>query len=151
MDAASTRSSTSPGPAVGTGRSIISAPGPARTLASARIVSGGAVAVIAASIGSRLRSTLGQPGGDGVVGDPWLLVDDWILDRPDPVDLAAHDVAAHHVARGLGEVAHARRRAGRDQVAGVEGDRARGERDQRDDVEDHLGGARVLPGLAVDR
>ena len=47
MQAASMRSSTSPGPGPGPAAATSSAPGAGRVLASARIVRGGAVAVIA--------------------------------------------------------------------------------------------------------
>ena len=92
-----------------------------------------------------------DPGCLGVIGDPRQLVDDGVLERTDALDLAAHDVAIGEVARWPLVVADARRRPGGDHVARLEGDRPRRERHERGNVEDHLGRARVLPGLAVHR
>ena len=52
--------------------------------------------------------------------------------------------------RRLEAHADARRRAGGDDVAGIERDAARAGLDQRRDVEDHVAGAAVLAQLAVD-
>src|SRR5207244_3167657 len=60
-------------------------------------------------------------------------------------------VARLQVSRRLRAVAHTRRRARRDDVAGAQGHEAAHVGDQRRDREDHLRGVPVLPALAVDR
>ena len=52
-------------------------------------------------------------------------VDDRVLDRADALDLAADAVARLEEDRRVAEDADARRRPGGDDVAGLEGDRAR--------------------------
>ena len=75
------------------------------------------------------------------------LRDDGVPQHADPLDLDLDHVAVLHRDRRVARVADARRRAGEDQVAGLEGEDARGERDQPADAED-AGPTCCRPGTA---
>ena len=88
----------------------------------------GDVAELEAGAGVRLDEGLHGPSlrapvsrARGSVGP----VDDRVLDRADALDLAAHAVARLEEDRRVAEHADAGRRAGRDDVARLEGDGAR--------------------------
>src|SRR5512143_322753 len=69
---------------------------------------------------------------------------------PDPVDLDRDLIAVGQEAWWVAEDPDATGRPGRDDVAGFEGHEPRAEGDQARHVVDHLGGAGILDGLAVD-
>src|SRR4051794_11953626 len=75
---------------------------------------------------------------------------DLMLDRPQVLDLDLHAIAGGEELRRGEREADARRRAGEDQVAGLEGDRLLQEADEVGDAEDQVRRARVLAQLAVD-
>ena len=72
---------------------------------------------------------------------------DGVLERTDAVDLDAHAIAAAQVFRRVEADADARRRAGGDDVAGIERDAGRDGRDQGRDVEDQVARS-ARPGAA---
>ena len=91
-----------------------------------------------------------RAGRGGVVDGARLLVDDGILEGSDPLDLAAHEVPADHVPRRGVEAAHARRRARKHNVPRLQGEVARGVRDQLGNLPDHQLGAVIVAQLVVD-
>ena len=72
-----------------------------------------------------VRGRAAPVGAVSRVGVDLRPVDDRVLDRADALDLAADPVAGLEEDRRVAEDADARRRAGRDDVAGLQGDRLR--------------------------
>src|SRR3954453_4165443 len=75
---------------------------------------------------------------------------DVMLDRPELLDLDPHAVAGRQEARRVECHPDPGRRAGQDQVPGLEGDRLREEAHQVLDAEDEVRGVGVLAQLVVD-
>ena len=100
--------------------------------------------------GAVSRHQLGDACGRGVVVGARQLVHHAVLERADSLDLAAHHVSVVQVAGRVLEVADSGGGARGDDIARLQADGARDEATNGRHVEDHLGGARVLPGLAVD-
>ena len=78
------------------------------------------------------------------------VVDDGVAQDAEALDLDLDDVAGLQQPRGRAGVADAGRRAGGQQVARAQGEGVRDQREGVADGVDHLVGAAVLDGLAVD-
>src|SRR5438128_653217 len=93
----------------------------------------------------RLRQRPGQPS-------PWSLrvLRDAVFQRANAVDLDAHDVAGLEIPRRIKTDADTDRRAGGDDVAGLQRDALRQRRDDGRDVEDEQRYAGILAQILVD-
>src|SRR6187402_3596257 len=74
-----------------------------------------------------------------------------VLQRADALDRDRNQIAVAEEHRRLSEGADAARGPSGDDVARLEGEEARAERDQLRDAVDQVSGRRILPELAIDR
>src|SRR5487761_1919527 len=135
-------------PTAGSGQSRSSRPGPPAVLTRASMApSFVPYERCAAGVSARggCRGTPGQePRGRGVVRRRAVRIDDGVRDAADPIHLDPHDIARDKEDRRLAEDADTRRGPGDHQVAGLQRDARRDERDQLGDREDHVVRGAVL-------